>query len=386
MAKAEADYGEEDEVKGSVNAKPEPQRVLPDYGDLIDDDVPVSKEEVKDDNLSVSEVAPGKRRPEALHVSGVQRLTRTHLEEVLDSKRLPRFDRLEWISDEIVLLVFAGPEDAAKALAGARSGFGETMSSDEAPGPGLWRAQRGYLDFRFATDEDRPGLGWRRQHRAGKQVREFRFWEAIKDLDASILGAEDRGGGEHLISEPPRKRRRGDESERGLQAESVEADDDDGPDLLQMMAQEDRRMLESVGHAVEVAPSRTRGDDDWNSNGSWGADSGRGRRGGSGSWGGGSWDDSGGRRRGSDWNRHSGDTWNNESKRGGGGWGDASWSGGGSWDREGSGGGSRKRQRGADSGGGRASSVGDWGEVDDTERKRRSQRSARFQSQTPTEL
>eukprot|EP00929_Paragymnodinium_shiwhaense_P034662 TRINITY_DN18828_c0_g1_i1.p1 TRINITY_DN18828_c0_g1~~TRINITY_DN18828_c0_g1_i1.p1 ORF type:complete len:494 (-),score=171.44 TRINITY_DN18828_c0_g1_i1:142-1623(-) len=177
------DYGDDGEEK-----RPKPERTLADYTDLVDgddDDVAV-KESIKDED-----VPKGEKRPQVLYLHGVQRLTRNHLMEIFLAKELPAFVRVEYVSDEACCCVFESQKDAAKALRGALAGFGDTMADDAKPGPGLWRAQRGMLDFRYATTGDVPDMGWKKQHRGGRQVREFRFWEAIKEVDKAILGKED---------------------------------------------------------------------------------------------------------------------------------------------------------------------------------------------------
>ncbi|OLP77909.1 hypothetical protein AK812_SmicGene41977 [Symbiodinium microadriaticum] len=73
---------------------------------------------------------------------------------------------------------------ATIALAGCLRGFEE---GSDRPGPGLWRAVRGMLDFRQAAATDVPGPNFKKWHRAGRQVRDYRFWEAAKDIDRNIL-------------------------------------------------------------------------------------------------------------------------------------------------------------------------------------------------------
>lgn len=238
-----ADFGED--APATVSAKPEPVRAMPDYGDLIDDE---------DDKGDLEGQRPGRSskaelRPDALRFSGVQRLTRSHLQEIFQSKNLPQFQRLEWIADDEVLCIFATPEDTAAALAGTESGFSDvSVKSSEKPGPGLWRAQRGMLEIRQATLEDEPSAEFKRQHRGGRQVREFRFWEAIKDVDRNILDdsefkAQKRElpSGEDAIAaanwddgtEAPAKRRRraaGNEEEAPIS-------------LLEQMSQLDKQIL-----------------------------------------------------------------------------------------------------------------------------------------------
>jgi len=355
---ADYDGGDEkgDEQKDTkANTKSEPQREMPDYGDLVDGDAAGAGVEVKDDVKAQPE---GDRRPQAIYISGVQRLTRTHLAEVFDSKSLPQFVRLEWIGDEEVVCIFKSAEDAAFALKSAQSGFGDTAVEDVRPGPGLWRAQRGMLDFRYATTGDRPGLGWKKQHRAGKQVREFRFWEAIKDMDRGILDKEDEALGIKripLFTElPPEKRRR------------VDPDAGGAIDLLEQMAAQDKGLLakedkkdnddeapwpvEWEKAAEANAEIVDEGEKAWDEN--------------SDAWWKGSWQDWGGR--GGGWQRDGRNNWNSDGKARG----DSYWS------AE-----PRKRRRGgAAEGRGGGGVLPEWGDVDDTERAKRSKRSERFQT------
>lgn len=66
---------------------------------------------------------------------------------------------------------------AKSALDAAIDGFEQGRDK---PGPGLWRAIRGMMDFRQATVLDVPSANFKKQHRAGRQVRDYRFWEAAK--------------------------------------------------------------------------------------------------------------------------------------------------------------------------------------------------------------
>lgn len=177
----------------------------------------------------------------------MQRLTRTHIAEVFESKKLPRFDRVDWISDEKVVCVFKDAQAATIALAGCLRGFEE---GSDRPGPGLWRAVRGMLDFRQAAATDVPGPNFKKWHRAGRQVRDYRFWEAAKDIDRNILDSLEQKGtkrdaptGEDAIAaavyaeelgEAPRKKRR---KNKGP------VEEEEAPDLLQQMAQKDRELM-----------------------------------------------------------------------------------------------------------------------------------------------
>eukprot|EP00930_Biecheleria_cincta_P068595 TRINITY_DN5617_c0_g1_i3.p1 TRINITY_DN5617_c0_g1~~TRINITY_DN5617_c0_g1_i3.p1 ORF type:complete len:511 (-),score=149.08 TRINITY_DN5617_c0_g1_i3:47-1546(-) len=240
------DFGDGEEPAAAVlPPKTEaPSRAMPDYADLDDDDcaavgsfpATAKKEEPEAD-----------ARPDAMVLTGVQRLTRGHLVEIFNSKSLPVFDRLEWIADDKVVCIFPDREAASKALGGALAGF---ETADDRPGPGLWRAVRGMIDFKEATVADVPANNFKRQHRAGRQVRDFRFWEAAKDIDAEIFEKLDSKGikrpapsGEDAIAaavftsqlEAPKKKRR-----KAAAAAQSEAE---VPDLLLQMAQKDKQLM-----------------------------------------------------------------------------------------------------------------------------------------------
>jgi len=251
------DFGDaEDAAPAAASTAPKaevvvPQRAMPDYADLVDDDddAPAhsapgvaKKEEVEESKAAV--------RPDAVLMVGVQRLTRTHLAEIFASKNLPCFQRLEWIADEKVICVFENNEAAATALRGALDGFDQ---SDDRPGPGLWRAVRGMIDFRQATLDDMAPVNFKRQHRGGRQVRDYRFWEAAKDIDKTIMENLDAQGvkrdaptgedaiaaavwGDQLEAPPKKKRRKA--APQGENDGAAEA-----PDILQQMAQKDKEIL-----------------------------------------------------------------------------------------------------------------------------------------------
>lgn len=192
-----------------------------------------------------------------MFMGGVNRLSRGHLAEIFASKSLPSFQRLDWIADDRVILVFSSAEDASAALAGCGSGFDDAaVKGEEKPGPGLWRAQRGMLEIRQATVADHPDLESKRQHRGGRQVREYRFWEAIKDVDRSILDTKGTKrpapSGEDALAAaipwdeiaeeaPARKRRR----------MAFGDDDEEAPSLLEQMSQLDRQILAKKEGAKE---------------------------------------------------------------------------------------------------------------------------------------
>jgi len=240
------DFGSDDE-DAEGGTKVEVLRQMPDYGDLIDDDAggPVAAPMMKKEEQEESQA---EARPEAIVVTGVQRLTRTHLAEIFASKKLPNFQRLEWIADDQVVCVFEKPEVARKALDGALGGFD---SAEERPGPGLWRASRGMLDFKAATVAHVPGNDFKKRHRGGRQVRDFRFWEAAKDIDKDIMDNLEAEGslkrplpsgedaiaaavpGAKLEAQPPRKKRR----------KAVPDVEEEAPDLLQQMASQDKQLM-----------------------------------------------------------------------------------------------------------------------------------------------
>ena len=117
------------------------------------------------------------------------------------------------------MCIFKDPRAAKSALEAAIDGF---QQGREKPGPGLWRAIRGMMDFRQATVLDVPSANFKKQHRAGRQVRDYRFWEAAKDIDKTIMDSLEKGvkrdlpSGEDAIAaavyaeelEGPRKKRR----------------------------------------------------------------------------------------------------------------------------------------------------------------------------------
>lgn len=236
-----------------VELKDPPGRVMADYGDILDEEeeemphpcvVPALTAEAE--NVGDHSDEPGKvpiLRPNAIHIKGVQRLTRTHLEELFKVKSLPIFATIEWLSDEQAICVFDNAEDAAEALAGCSLGF------DDAPecGPGLWRAIRGMLDFRLANGDDRPDPFFKKQHRSGRQAREYRFWAALQEQDREILDREE-------ALEASRKRpieRKDYDDDTGdsdlhphKRHRTVQlAGEPEGISLLERMAQMDKRLL-----------------------------------------------------------------------------------------------------------------------------------------------
>merc|ERR1712176_79633 len=175
-----------------------------------------------------------------------------HLTEIFVSKRLPDFSSCDWLSDENVLCIFNNPQDAKKALTGCLKGFDDAETKDDVPpGPGLWRAQRSMLEFREATVDDKADPMNKRQHRAGRQVREFRFWGAITEQSKTILAGQEyetilkrlAPSGEDAMAAaefddfddvPPAKKRR---------VGMANASEEEGIDLLEEMASLDKKIL-----------------------------------------------------------------------------------------------------------------------------------------------
>mmetsp|Transcript_51256 Transcript_51256/g.166185 ORF Transcript_51256/g.166185 Transcript_51256/m.166185 type:complete len:399 (+) Transcript_51256:115-1311(+) len=244
----EPDFGGPEEDAAEAKPKIEvggPQRAMPDYGDLVDDDGPAPSS-TKEELGASARNAP--QRKEGILVRGVARLTRTHLAELFEVKRLPVFKWVEWIADDQAICVWEDPRDAATAFKGAATGFGDTGDL-ESPGPGLWRAQRCMMDFRMATEDDKPTEDFKKKHRGGKQVREFRFWECMKDMSSNILGEQEMQGmkrplvpsGEDTFAaadfdDDVSRRKR-------LRAGMRPGEDEEEIDLLQKMAELDRAIL-----------------------------------------------------------------------------------------------------------------------------------------------
>lgn len=240
----EVDFGGEQEA----DPGPPPRRAAPDYGDLEDDDAATRGgpgEPAKVEQGAAEKGAPGEPRKEAILISGVQRLTRTHVAQLFEAKSLPVFKFVEWISDDQVIAIYDDEEKAATALRGVEAGFGDVTMDADGPGPGLWRAQRCMLDFRMATEDDAPSSEWKKKHRGGKQVREFRFWESMKDMSKNVL--EDRGekravpSGEDALAaadwDDDRQRR------KRLRTGDVADEDEEEIDLLRKMADQDRSIM-----------------------------------------------------------------------------------------------------------------------------------------------
>lgn len=214
--------GEEDgaDYDAEEGAKVEPaEREAPDYGDLIDDSV--------DASVGAESQELCKLRPGVLHVSGVQRLTRSHLQEVLKAAKMPVFNKLEWISDEEVLMMFTSPESAITVLMGVERGFAEITEDSAAGNPGLWRARRGMLEFRQANASHTPAPGFKRHHRAGRQTREFRDWASTQGQKRS---ADDAWAEDDMERQPSKRARLDDVGNKGFE-------------LLEQMAKQDQLIL-----------------------------------------------------------------------------------------------------------------------------------------------
>jgi len=94
-------------------------------------------------------------RLDAITISGADKLSRKHIEEVFKAKDLPHFISFKHISKSEVICIFSTEEDAADALEEARKGF-EDVPCDKGAGPGLWRACNGYLKFKQAEQVKAP--------------------------------------------------------------------------------------------------------------------------------------------------------------------------------------------------------------------------------------
>lgn len=376
-----ADYGGPEETATGA-----PMRAMPDYGDLLDDDEPRlvqgDTKESKEEDGAKAEVAPP--RKEAIHIGGVQRLTRTHLSELFQSKNLPMFRWVEWIGDDQVICVFEQVADVAVALKGCLAGFQNV--EDDRPGPGLWRAQRCMLDFRQANQADRPPSDFKRNHRGGRQVREYRFWEAMKDNDSFILQHEDpqqgvkrpMPSGEDALAaadwdDDAQRRKR---LRKGIHP--VEAEEED-IDLLNRMAEQDKNILtkEEAGESASLPTTndgpiikdeddsrqhQNKDDADW-----WAAEG--------------------------PWQGEESSSWWDGWEGGGGGWWGDEWSSGAprrrrrEWQDQGGKGAGKRRGENSTPAGGAARSRGSAGAsdfavpMDDAEQAKRSRRADRFKSQ-----
>lgn len=357
-------------------AQSAPQRALPDYGDLVDgDDEPESKPKIAVKDEADPDAASAPKRPDAIYIKGCERLNRGHLAEIFEAKNLPEFVRVEWISDSEVIVVFSTDEDATTVFNSAIEGFRD-VDDDGAPGPGLWRARRGMLDFRMATVADKADFGFKRLHRGGRQVRDFRMWTALTDMDKKILSQEDELNEQYKRPAPAR-----DDLDDDGQPKSkrLKRGHDEGIDLLERMAHLDKKVLvkqEEKGELdplPEIPPEEEEDDYGWpvNSNagwdrGGWGRDQGN-------------WGNGGGWQRGGRRNQQ----WGHDDRAG---WGDEENARGGSKGGKKGGRGRRKgnddwddakNSRGKDNNA--VGALGDSVEATAEELKRRAKRNERFQ-------
>lgn len=253
---AAADFGDETAAPETgdqaTQAAAAPTRAMPDYGDVMDGGEEDIKPNIKVKDEPRSDPALAPKRPDAVLISGVQRLNRTHIADVFKSKQLPEFLRLDYIGDDQVIAVFSTDEEAAKVVKSAAEGFRD-VADDGAPGPGLWRAMRGMMDFRQATIADEPPMGFKRQHRGGKQVREFRFWTAATDMGNKILAEEDELN--EIRKRPAPERQEVDDSgqpkaKRARTTKGAEA----GIDLLEKMMSADKNIFVKEEERGDLAP------------------------------------------------------------------------------------------------------------------------------------
>lgn len=264
-------------------------RAMPDYGDIIDgdDDMQEDKPETKDTKEEPPSYTVGKpvmaqrsdkkwRRatitevredglfqvkfdddegkaelrqdqlsqdmPDRIYIKGVERLTRNHIAEILGAMQLPSFKGIVWISDDECVVVFASPRKAAKALNGMKGDFRD-LEDYTAPGPGIWRAQRGYLTTRLGRFSDQPEPGFKKKHRCGRQVRAFREWAAMEDERMDADEEFDAPGGEWSHWYDAQQQGMDIDMDFDQFEEEDDNQDDDGPDLLAQMAMQDKTLL-----------------------------------------------------------------------------------------------------------------------------------------------
>merc|ERR1719316_2554662 len=92
------------------------------------------------------------------------------------------------------------------------------------------------MDFRQATIADEPAFGFRRIHRAGRQVREYRLFTGMMDMDKKILEREEEISGKRSLG--------GGDDEQPKAKRARVADDRMAPiDLLEKMANNDKKIL-----------------------------------------------------------------------------------------------------------------------------------------------
>mmetsp|Transcript_27800 Transcript_27800/g.64190 ORF Transcript_27800/g.64190 Transcript_27800/m.64190 type:complete len:416 (-) Transcript_27800:72-1319(-) len=231
----EPDFGDEAEPPPAP-----PQRAALDYADVVDEPgAGGTKEEVPAEDAQVRR-GTGKTRAEVVHVSGVQRLGPANLLAVLALKDLPKFLRLQWVGDEEVLMMFDSAKEASSVLESLQAGFDDVPEGAGGKDPGVWRARRGMLDFRKATADDVAPLGFKRQRRAGRQVKEFRLWAQSQEVE--ISDAEEEDEVPNLKAKKLGLKNWRDWRKRATREEGGISDDED-VELLAQMANQDHVML-----------------------------------------------------------------------------------------------------------------------------------------------
>mmetsp|Transcript_51682 Transcript_51682/g.167897 ORF Transcript_51682/g.167897 Transcript_51682/m.167897 type:complete len:1249 (+) Transcript_51682:19-3765(+) len=95
-------------------------------------------------------------RPEVVHISGAERLTKSDFDELFELRGLPDIVDFQHLSKTEVLCIFKNAEDAEEALLAAQEGFDDLPEKAEQgkDKPAMWRARRGYFKFRQATTAD----------------------------------------------------------------------------------------------------------------------------------------------------------------------------------------------------------------------------------------
>merc|ERR1719272_194151 len=92
------------------------------------------------------------------------------------------------------------------------------------------------MDFRQATIADVSDSSYKRQHRSGKQVREFRLFSKLGDMDKEILENEKERKEAFKRAAPAEA---GDEG----QPKAKRARKSDGDDMLEQMMNNDKKLL-----------------------------------------------------------------------------------------------------------------------------------------------
>ncbi|OLP91173.1 hypothetical protein AK812_SmicGene27158 [Symbiodinium microadriaticum] len=118
---------------------------------------------------------------------GVQRLTRTHIAEVFESKKLPRFDRVDWISDEKVVCVF---KDAQGTKRDAPTGEDAIAAAVYAEELGEAPRKKRRKNKGPVEEEEAPDL---LQQMAQKDRELMALKEEVQPEDTPMEGAEGPG-------------------------------------------------------------------------------------------------------------------------------------------------------------------------------------------------